>query len=57
MESMKKTIKNSAGITANTSVRNHQIQTKVFTNSGNLLLGEKVLQLNGVELAKSSDRR
>jgi hypothetical protein len=36
---------------------NQQIYTKVVTNSGSLLLGEKVLQPNGFKLAKSSDRR
>jgi len=36
---------------------NHQIYTKVVTNSGSLLLSEKVFQPNGVKLANSSDRR
>jgi hypothetical protein len=59
VEGMINPIKTSAGIRPTKALGNHQIysHTKLVTNSGNLPLGEKVLQPNGVTLAKSSDRR
>ena len=59
VDGMIKSIKTSAGIRPTQALGNHHIYsyTKVVTNSGTMPLGEKVLQPNGVTLAKSPDRR